>query len=140
MEHRDEIDPYLAAYRAVEPRRRRSPFGDPRLARIAAERATRAATPWYRRLLLNHPAPAFASSALTLALLLAPAGSPMVAERSGAPVVMDDVLQIAASPLTTPDIAAVPETAGPELLPTLLAVAAVASALEGIRRLRAARG
>jgi hypothetical protein len=145
MERPDEIDPYLAAYRASEPRRRRSPFGDPRLAQIAEERAAQAATPWYRRLLLRHPAPAFASSALALALLLVPVTKPVVmpmAERAGAPASAGDMLSSAmdAPPLIGSDSTAMSGPSAPELLPTLLAMTAVAGVLEGVRRLRATRG
>lgn len=145
MERHDEIEPYLAAYRAREARRWRSPFTDPRIAQIAADRAARAATPWYRRLLVHHPAPAFASSALALALLVAPAALPSaapMAERAGAPTVMGDMTEPAAvaSPLMESITDASVATGTIELLPALLAAAAVAGALEGVRRIRATRG
>lgn len=138
MARNDElVEAALSAYRTAEPRRRRDPFADARLTQIAGERAARAATPWYRRLLVTHPAPAFVTSALALALLVLPGGAPATIERSAAPLVMADMN--VASP--TPAVAApMGDAAAPDLLPALLATAAVAGALEGVRRLRAARG
>jgi len=124
----------VAAYRAAEPRRRRSPFADPRLAQIAEARAARGLTPWYRRLLVLHPAPAFATSALALLLLVLPAHPAANVERSAAPLAGADMGVASPAPLTS---VAAETSPSPDLLPALLAAAAVAGVLEGIRRVRA---
>ena len=144
MAARDPLGRALAAYRVIEPRRRQSPFDDPRLVAIARERAARAALPAYHRFLRFHPGPAFVASGLALLLLVAPATLPATTplERSNGAAVSTDAATpgVAASPRLEPVAIAAPSTTHVELFPLLLTVTALVGGFEGVRRLRAGRG
>ena len=133
-----ELDAALSAYRHREPRRKRSPFGHPQFALIAAERRARAAAPFYRRW-IAHPAPAFAASALALFLLFAPGAPLPVVERAELPTMV-----MGAAPTTMTGVVADEPVATPsapmEASDLILLVIAATAATAGLRSLRRTRG
>jgi hypothetical protein len=134
-ESADRLEAAFDVYRTLEPVRVRDPFADPRLAAIAAERARRATTPWYRRIALA-PAPVFAGATLALVLALAPAGLPLTEQARTTGILASPALDAVPLPAdaATPLAGAAPEHAAetPRLL--LLGLAGALAGL-GLRRL-----
>lgn len=133
--HDPELAPYYDAYRAAEPRRRRDPFADRRLATVAAGRANRHASP-LRRFLATSPLAPLAPALLAAGLLLAP-----LQPSAPAPVVMElatpavTVMTAPASGVTRSDTTGGTTAVDPRGIAALaVAAAGVALALRRLRR------